>query len=83
MLAKDNDEQWCAFVAGWLNVDYDYGIAPELRHGQRIMNALFRVRPDLYDFVTGTSFDPFYRDGNLYEFGEKVYDRYIESYIKG
>lgn len=42
-----------------------------------IMNALFRLRPDLYEFATGAIWDPFYKDENLTEFWHKIYDQFI------
>ncbi len=35
---------------------------PHLRWGQSHMISLNRVRPDLYQEITSTEFDPFYRD---------------------
>jgi len=35
----------------------------ELRHGQCIMNMLYRVHPDLYKDITQTDLDCFYDDG--------------------
>ena len=40
---------------------YDYEF--ELRHGQSIMNVLYKVRPDLYKKITQTDLDCFYDDG--------------------
>ena len=38
---------------------------PELRVGQVYMNALFDIRPDLYQRVTGTENDCFYNDDKI------------------
>lgn len=38
---------------------------PNLRWGQSHMISLNRVRPDLYQEITATEFDPFYRDDIL------------------
>lgn len=35
----------------------------ELRHGQSVMNILYKVRPDLYKKITQTDLDCFYDDG--------------------
>lgn len=32
------------------------------RRGQRLMNELFKVRQDLYEFIAGTDYDCFYDD---------------------
>lgn len=37
----------------------------ELRHGQSIMNVLYKVRPDLYHKITQTDLDCFYDDGTV------------------
>lgn len=37
----------------------------ELRHGQSIMNVLYKVRPDLYRKITQTDLDCFYDDGTV------------------
>lgn len=36
-----------------------------MRKGQSYMNFLHMVNPDLYEYVTGKKFDPFYNDGLL------------------
>ena len=87
MAAKDNDADWLAFMQDWLNMDMDrYGrgvhdMSSELRAGQRVMNALHRVRPDLYDWATATIFDPFYVDGRLQEFGDRIYNEWIKRLL--
>ena len=45
---------------------------PGLREGQSMMNALARIRPDLYDAVTGTEADCFYNDNRINDFREAV-----------
>lgn len=45
---------------------------PSQRRGQAMMNALAKVRPDLYDKVTGTEADPFYIDNRIYDFKRAV-----------
>lgn len=42
------------------------------RRGQAMMNALARVAPELYDMVTGTLADPFYRDDRIPAFREMI-----------
>lgn len=37
----------------------------ELRHGQSVMNILYKVRPDLYKKISQTDLDCFYDDGIL------------------
>lgn len=80
MAGKDNDPDWGQFVADWHDATVAYikqGITRDWRTGQLLMNALHAVRPDLYDFATAAIWDPFYRDGNLYEFGERIYEQYV------
>lgn len=78
MTGKSNDAKWLAFMQEWVNADYRHGYKPGLRDGQNVMNALFDVRPDLYKYATATTFDPFYKDGNLREFGDRIYERWNE-----
>lgn len=40
---------------------------PQLRWGQCHMISLNQVRPDLYQEITATGYDPFYRDEILVE----------------
>ena len=40
------------------------------RRGQALMNALFDVRPDLYDALHGTDADCFYSDKRIVNFME-------------
>ena len=64
--ALDPSEEWGTFV-GTLN---DHMVGERIcgaRQGQAFMNALWTVRPDLYEVLTGTTHDPFYRDDNLPE----------------
>ena len=85
MAGKDNDPDWGQFVADWHDnaVAYIRQLGPnhDWRTGQLLMNALHNVRPDLYHYATATSFDPFYRDGTLYEFGERIYERYVQQFF--
>lgn len=41
---------------------------PEWRKGQTFMNALHAVAPELYDDISGTSKDCFYRDDQVFAF---------------
>jgi len=48
------------------NVDkFYYENEFELRHGQCIMNILYRVRSDLYKDITQTDLDCFYDDATI------------------
>lgn len=49
----------------WDYFDWCYRTA-EQRKGQAMMNALRRVAPELYDEVSGTSRDCFYRDDQVF-----------------
>ena len=42
--------------------------SPGQRRGQARMNALCIARPDLYDEITGTAADCFYRDDRIADF---------------
>lgn len=42
------------------------------RRGQAMMNALAKVRPDLYDKISGTEADPFYNDNRITNFKRAV-----------
>ena len=42
------------------------------REGQAMMNALADVAPELYDMVTGSPYDCFYRDDLISGFREYV-----------
>jgi hypothetical protein len=86
MAGKDNDPEYGQFIKDWHDATVAYikqlGPNHDWRTGQLLMNALYQVRPDLYHFATGTSFDPFYRDGNLSEFGERIYDQWVKQYVE-
>lgn len=79
MAAKDNDVLWLTFIQSWYKADCEIGDGQ--RDGQRIMNALYGLRVDLYHFATATPFDPFYRDGLLREFGDNIYEEWVKRYV--
>ncbi len=39
-----------------------------IRKGQAYMNVLYKLRPDLYDTITGTNSDCFYNDDKIDDF---------------
>lgn len=43
-----------------------------MRKGQAYMNALHNFAPEVASQITNTEYDPFYTDGNLYVFLQKV-----------
>jgi hypothetical protein len=77
--ALDSSEEWGTFVAA-LN-DHMLGEhAPSIcgiRQGQAFMNALWIVRPDLYEVLTASIHDPFYRDDNLPEAINILYQHFV------
>ena len=72
----DHSIEWLRFL-GELAIMTGHFVRDGHRKGQGIMNALFRLRPDLYEFATGAIWDPFYKDENLTEFWHKIYDQFI------
>lgn len=72
----DHSIEWLRFV-GEVALKTGQFVRDGHRKGQAIMNALFRVRPDLYNYATGTIWDPFYKDENLTPFWHKIYDQFV------
>lgn len=72
----DQSPEWQEFCRQWAGERQKYDV-PEQRQGQQLMNALYDFRPDLYNYVTGTLFDPFYQDKHIETFLKKLYDRFI------
>jgi hypothetical protein len=61
------------FVRNFWQV-YDYLLRDkEQRRGQARMNALSRTDPELYQMITGTDIDCFYRDDLIPEFDNAVF----------
>lgn len=82
MAGKDNDPDWLSFIQSWYNESRKYeGDLAGMRDGQIVMNALYDVRPDLYHFATATTFDPFYVDARLREFGDRIYDEWVRLLV--
>lgn len=53
---------------------YDYFLRDkEMRKGQARMNALKRVDPELYEIISGTEFDCFYRDERIPAFDQELF----------
>jgi hypothetical protein len=53
------------------------------REGQMAMNALFNVRRDLYDKVSGTENDPFYDNNRLTDFWDWIATTLTEEQENG
>ena len=53
--------------AGFMKKKY-----PEIREGQALMSSLFENHRLVYDWISGTEFDPFYDDKRIDSFKERV-----------
>ena len=49
---------------------YDRQLHPELRRGQSIYNAAYKLMPDFVNSLDGTDLDPYYVDGRIESFLE-------------
>lgn len=54
-------------------VNYKYDMSEfELRHGQVLMNILYKIWPEKYNEITGSDIDCFYDDGKVSKVLEKL-----------
>ena len=63
----DQSEDWQNFITQLFEEFKYFDNLPSMRTGQALMNGLYQFRPDLYDRITGTQYDPFYdeHDGKI------------------
>jgi hypothetical protein len=62
-MKKLTDKEWVTLVEKTVQYSHE-----GLRLGQSYMNALSKVRMDLYEEITNTENDPFYNDDKIINF---------------
>jgi len=77
----DNLNQQISEIVGTVTQGY-LKYQNTMRPGQITFNGLADLRPDLAEKITGTSADPFYNDGNLEAFWDKVTEIISDEYVE-
>jgi hypothetical protein len=81
-LDRGTSMEWKDFVVPVLNKAW-WDLPDEMRVGQRLMNALGELHPEMFERIAGTHFDVWEIDTNNFEklnlFFERVFELFVEA----